>query len=1221
MAFAYGLRNAQQLPYQRGEARSRWGLRRTFGNSLDGILRQIANVRRVEVDAKLKEYGLKGINEMDRLTAAEEVLAEMAQTHPEIGFVKRAIAAVRTWLREHIPGFGKMVITDAEIIRSYILPARNFVERGAQSQSAAKSLAFSRGTKEAVTNPKDVVGKTQGGRSADDSTPGVRKFNTQSAFEKYGGIGDVDESTDIEAKSQTFADMAEAAGYTVAGRGDKYVVITKPFGKTDDGYNVEVAIKVRISDHSNINRGVHFGETDINIAPDDGYQRDTFEEALRKINSAYVDENFNTVIPNESTAPDSGGAPAFSRATTLADYTRQVTDKLNETFSHPGKLSLWDKTVGSMYHMAERNPPFKRVFTAAQNFISDVSFYATESADLAPKILPKLDTWKDMLKTPVSAIDNKAISAPILQGTLSWTRDASGKPVRVEDGDAKAGLVWSDAELQSMFKLNPAQIGLYREFRTATDKSLDNMAKAEMMRFGGKDVADVRDMVMEAKDAGEAGQLLHDYLMTLAGADLTRTDTLTDTANGMVTRGDRVASLKQQGYAPLSRFGRYSVDVVVKGKREYFGLFESARAANQMAAKLQNEFGAANVAQGTLSQKEFEQFQGITPESLELFGNMLGLDSTGDEAQDQAFQTYLKLSKSNRSAMKRMIHRQGTAGFSEDMGRVLAAFVYSNARQTSAALHMGDMGEAVNAIPKGQGELKDAAIELASYVKQPREEAQALRGLLFAQYLGGSVASAFVNFTQPLTVSFPYLSQFGGAAKSGAALIQAMKDQRAGAKLEPGLAQALHQAEEKGTVSPQSVHELMAQAQGRAALNSGDGTKTGDALALAKNNFAKLALGWGKLFGLAEQINRRSTFIAAYRMAEDQNIANPADFATKAVDETQFISNKANKAKFARGAVGSTLMTFKSYSVNYLELLHRMATQNGPEGKKASALMLGMLFLMAGAGGLPFADDLDDVVDFFAQRLGYNFSNKKAKQEFLQNLFGKGMADFIDRGISGLPGSPIDTSGRMSMGNLLPGTGLLLKKRDHTSDVQELFGPAGDLVKRGFQAGDQLLSGHAAKAVLTLAPKALYNAAKGADMASSGNYNDDKGYKVLPTTPFEAAMKAIGFQPASVAEVQQSNYLHQRAKDFYNQNAQDIRAAWAKGIYEKNQEQIAEAIQTLKTWNEKNPDQRISANLPAILRKAHQMALSKDERIDRTAPKAMRAQMRRESAEIRDSGQ
>ena len=959
--------------------------------------------------------------------------------------------------------------------------------------------------------------------------------------------------------------------------------------------------------------------------------------------------------------------PALSRSV-LVGYTQHAADKLNEVFSHPGKLSLWDKTVGSMYHLAERSPVFKQVFTTAQNFINDVSFYAAESADLAPKILPKLDAWKDMLKTPVSALDNKAIAAPILQGTLSWARDEAGNAVRIETleeaaksltvdqksqrllrGDhisesvlkmwrglpvdqyeamiakrfetdmLKPGIVFTDVELVDHFKLNPAQISLYREFRAATDKSLDNLAKADLLRFGGKDAEPLKDMVMGAKTADEAAVMLRDYLHSQRDLMPERADDLTAAAGGMIERADKVNALKKQGYAPLSRFGRYSVDVVVDGKREYFNLFESKAAANQMAVKMKQTFGPENVAQGTMSQKEFEQFQGITPESLELFGNKLGLDSTGDDAQDKAFQAYLKLTKTNRSAMKRMIHRQGVAGYSEDMGRVLAAFVYSNARQTSAALHMGALGKAVQDIPKGQGELKDAAIELATYIKQPREEAQALRGLLFAQYLGGSIASAFVNFTQPLTVSFPYLSQYGGAQKAGAALIQAMKDQRAGVKFEKGLAEALRQADEKGTTQPQSVHELMAQAQGLAVMNSGDGTRAGDAKAFMQNNLSKLVLGWGKLFGLAEQVNRRSTFIAAYRLAVEQSIADPGGFATKVVNETQFVSNKANKAKFARGAIGSTLMTFKSYSVNYLELLHRMATQNGPEGKKAAALMLGMLMLMAGAGGLPFEDDLEDVTDMMAQWMGYNFSAKKAKQEFLEDLFGKAMAQFIDKGISGLPGSPIDTSGRMTMGNLIPGTGFLLTKRDHASDAQELLGPTGDLIKRAFNGGKSVLAGDFYQGAKTLAPKALYNFEKGADMAVTGNYNDDRGYKVIEATPFEAAMKAIGFQPASVAEVQQSNYLNQRAKDFYSLNTQAINARWAKGIYEKDPAQIEDARAMVQRWNENNPDQRIKANMPAILKRVKDMRKSKDERIADTAPKAMRAQMRQEVMQAREA--
>ena len=126
------------------EVLGHYGLRGVFGKGLTPILQQIATMRRADVAAKAKEYGLDVADDSQRLQAAEEVLAEMAQTTPNIGFVQRAIAAIRTWLRDHIPGFGKMVLTDSEIIANYILPARGWVENGVKTGGLRGGLAFSR---------------------------------------------------------------------------------------------------------------------------------------------------------------------------------------------------------------------------------------------------------------------------------------------------------------------------------------------------------------------------------------------------------------------------------------------------------------------------------------------------------------------------------------------------------------------------------------------------------------------------------------------------------------------------------------------------------------------------------------------------------------------------------------------------------------------------------------------------------------------------------------------------------------------------------------------------------------------------------------------------------------------------------------------------------------------------------------------------------------------
>lgn len=121
------------------------GLRKVFGNALNPILQQIATQRIAQVKKKAQEYGLDMADPAQRAMAAEEVLAEMAQTHPELGYVKRAVAAIRQWLRKNVSGLAGMQMTDADIIHSFIIPAREFVVRGTEQNSAeAIAATFSR---------------------------------------------------------------------------------------------------------------------------------------------------------------------------------------------------------------------------------------------------------------------------------------------------------------------------------------------------------------------------------------------------------------------------------------------------------------------------------------------------------------------------------------------------------------------------------------------------------------------------------------------------------------------------------------------------------------------------------------------------------------------------------------------------------------------------------------------------------------------------------------------------------------------------------------------------------------------------------------------------------------------------------------------------------------------------------------------------------------------
>ena len=1232
--------------------------------------------------------------------------------------------------------------------------------------------------------------------------------------------------------------------------------------------------------------------------------------------------------------------PLEPRPDEAARLKESALEQLDRVFSHPGTVSWWHKTVGTMRNLAERQPLFKPVYEAAQQFIDDVSHFANDAADFAPRLLPRLESWRDLGKRAVSAADSQAVAAPLFEGTLSYTRGKDGSLVKTDNVDA-AGVVFTDAELKGRFGLTPAQIELYRQARAAIDRSIDTTARADILRLAGSDFAHLRQAVMDAPDLRAAAVQVVEAMQEAMQSDAKRRDALREAIAAAQERVQTAQALMQRGYAPLTRFGRYTLDVVdAQGQRQYFGLYESRREANVAAIHLRSQYPGAQVTQGTLSDDAYKLFAGITPESLELFGDLLAAPGQGkDKGQDKAFQAWLQLARNNRSAIKRLIHRKGVAGYSQDAGRVLASFIYANARQTAGALNAGRMDRAIAAIPKEQGQLRDVAMALRDYTQNPREEGQAIRGMLFAQYLGGSLASAAVNMTQPFAVTLPWLSQFGGMRQAAAQMTRALADMaRPGHRYEADLARDMKKAEEDGVVSPQEIHQLMAQARGAGALRSGDGTRRGDALAAAANAWERLKVAWGQPFALAEQFNRRSTYIAAWRLARQQGMADADAFARRAVLETQFVycvdeqtecltaagwkrraelspgevvfgvdetgaavetpllavhvfpgrhtvtefsnssrfsmrvtsghrhvvqnynsrdkkwqkpsirttaelrdghhlmrvpaaeiardtgdanfaaligwiaaeghyakfrnckskrnvrlfqsasrnpeyvaeierllvalgghyrrfdhlknhgmvtftlkkplstrvleampqklltwemvrqmsapemralldafakgdgsklrqggwsigqkqeqnlhvlqamsvlcgqnatlspavsretgkvahlylhaqgkrtfvkqlrqaqlqvhdgvwcpetgtgtwiarrngavfvtgNSKANKPRWGRGAVGGALFTFKTYSVSYLELMHRMWTQGGTPGKQGVAWMLAMLLLMGGAGGLPFMEDAEDLIDGLAQLAGYNTSVKQWRRQALQDIVGNGLAEFIESGVSGLPGAPIDISGRLGMGNLLPGTGLLLTKQNRERDLLDVAGPAGDLLARGFTAGRKLLTGDAGGAAMELAPTAARNLAKGADMLATGSYRDAKGYKVLDTTALEALAKAAGFQPRSVAQVQEGNSFLMRSKSFYQHTSAEIKAQWARALFEKDEAALQRVRQRVADWNRHNPEQPITVRMPDIWRRVREMGKERSQRIADSAPRALRQQMRQALAQ------
>ncbi|UUE95361.1 hypothetical protein [Comamonas thiooxydans] len=592
------------------EALGHHGLRGLFGKDLGLILNQVATMRKADVDAKIAEYGLRRVNRLDRRTAAEEVLAEMAQNTPQIGFVRRAVAAIRTWLRTNVPGFKSLALTDAELIRNFILPARAWVERGVSDGGHAADATFSReaapemraaanfmqarqAVKEfqgkpltnAVTGMQAVVSR----KTLDKMLSSKAVSKSDSATAHATAVANVDHlfeqaiwgwskpdrnaDTNFEAIHRFFAPMAY---------GDKQLLVkltvkeVKLSGQSNPLYTVE-AVELNES-----KRGKQWVEQ---AMQDDGLD----PQKRNPLQREWADEIAGEADPNSTLAQPRGVNPGrsaedvhslaqaversntdesmFSRSR-FADLKDSALDQLTKTFAHEGKVSLWDKSVGTMRHLAERAPSFKPVYESAQQNIDDVSMLANDAADMAPRILPRVESLGDLKKKPVSAADNKAVARPLFEGTLIWARDENGKPTLVDDLQKryanlsahnkaamllkqgkiksevlamwpglpvaqfeklinsrfenkmlKAGIVWSDAELQAQFGADANQISLYREARAAIDRSIDMTARTDMLRVVGEKYEPMRDAVLAQPSVEAAAQLLLDTLEQDAKAD------------------------------------------------------------------------------------------------------------------------------------------------------------------------------------------------------------------------------------------------------------------------------------------------------------------------------------------------------------------------------------------------------------------------------------------------------------------------------------------------------------------------------------------------------------------------------------------------------------------------------------------------------------------------------------------------------------------------------
>ena len=977
--------------------------------------------------------------------------------------------------------------------------------------------------------------------------------------------------------------------------------------------------------------------------------RNYFKDRQQRAVSASM-LNAEGPAPSGVAAAVANAFPQYSIRSVTNDAIAYGADLLHtdETFNR------WHRTIGTPFHKAYVSPAYREVYVEGQKFVRDITAFAHAAADEALSLLPRIEQFRDFGKKSPSEADVKAAMAATMAGTLY----GGGSPLQ--------GRKWNAGELaagraddalpgtaQAFTPLTPYQIKLYFEGQAAVGVALDNFTKGVIHRLTSRhgvafdvemSLEDGAELVREQlQEKADQQTLLIDTLRQGFGGlnpqnprDVTKRNRLVEqiaTAEsqravfeGLVSEvtvvEDRATSMKDHGYFPAMRFGRFAVyitheDPVTQAVSQvYFGLFENQTKANLAAMALAKEYPGDKITRGVVSQEQYALFQGLSLDALENFADHI-TDTNGNAiSKDPLVQGFLKAAVAERSALKRQIHRKGVAGYSDDMTRVLSNYILSMSRTASGYFHSAEMSAYAMSIKDGA--VKDEAIKLITYLKNPVEESSKIRGFLATEFILGSVAYGVVNAAAPAMMTIPYLTRYTSPANAIAKV-------RAAAftnvnKLTGDVRDDYLRAKKEGVVAPQEIHQLRAESDGAPIF--------GKNLAWRKFSFA-----WGFIASATEQMNRTTTFLAAYNIAKENGHANPYELAVDVVNQTQMVYNKGNRSNWGQGPIGAILFIFKHFPISFMELAKRMydiKDSNGKHNFTPLALLVFMVLVGGGAEGLPGAENVEDVLDTIGQWLGFATNTKKGLHDFLAKHLGEEWGRVAARGVSGFSKMPVDLSVRFGFGRIIPGTAMLKPSETNKEKaLLELVGPIGQFVpfkgtmagkafeklrEVDFGAGLGTTAMGVADAALEVAPIAVQNLKKGIQMAYTGQYPDARNRQGIEVDKWDAALKAASLQPSSVAR----ETLKDRDRDatiaIQKQVESDIARAWAVAIVAENEKGQARAEARVKEWNAENPDLPIEITYAQVKAIRDTMITPRDTRIIRNAPRELRGSVAQDLA-------
>jgi len=350
-------------------------------------------------------------------------------------------------------------------------------------------------------------------------------------------------------------------------------------------------------------------------------------------------------------------------------------------------------------------------------------------------------------------------------------------------------------------------------------------------------------------------------------------------------------------------------------------------------------------------------------------------------------------------------------------------------------------------------------------------------------------------------------------------------------------------------------------------------------------------------FHAAEKLNRAVTSVATYRLAIEKGLSHEeAVFAAeRAVEDTQFIYERWNRAPLFRGRKGA-LLIFLSFIQNTL-----VFAASDPGAKRWWMLQL----MMGGLLGLPFAEDILDLLSAVWNSVNRLFGTQKSYKDFEIELRRELIAtvgemglnpDIMLHGLSkdslGIGNLPlmenfplprVDLSGSMGMGNLLP----------LTEDLKALA--AGQELNEFLVKGAENVGGAATAPFMSIAralasndpnewrrwekalPTAMRSASQAVRYSVDGKEATQRGDVIAefdihdPRDRAELILKAMGFQPKDLTKGWELEIAQRELVGFYKVRKSSLLRDLNYARIVGDREGIADAVKAIKKYNKNVP--------------------------------------------------